>query len=114
MPYTTLGKDQMLDASDITHISAHTALPDSGGSNEVAGGSYARQAITFAVASGGNRNSSNVPEIPIPGGTTVTHLGFWTASSGGTFRAYSVMAASEVFGSDGILKVTDADLHLNL
>lgn len=76
MPFTTAGKNQMLDNLGVTHVSAHTADPGDTGANEVSGGSYARQSITFGAAAAGALDSSNTPVIPIPAGTTVTHLGF--------------------------------------
>lgn len=88
-----------------TYISAHTADPSTGGSNEVAGGSYARQQTTWGSASSGDRAGSQV-SIPIPAGTTVTHWGIWSASSGGTFYGGFALSASEVFGAAGTLAHT--------
>lgn len=112
MPYSTAGKNAMLDALGITHVSAHTADPGDTGANEVTGGSYARQAITFGAAAAGAIDSSNQPTIPIPGGTTVTHIGFWDALTGGNFLA-SGDVTDEVFGSDGNYVLSDCDLDLN-
>lgn len=94
-----------------TYISAHTADPSTGGSNEVAGGSYARQQTTWGSASAGDRVGSEVT-IPIPAGTTVTHWGLWSASTSGTFYGGFELDDPEVFGSAGNLKHTptlDAD-----
>lgn len=94
-----------------TYLSAHTALPNSSGSNEVTGGSYARQQTTWGSNASGDTTGTEVT-IPIPAGTTVTHWGLWTASSGGTFYGGFALSASEVFGSAGNLKLTatlDAD-----
>lgn len=105
--------DAMLDHLDtlVTHVSAHTALPNAAGDSEVTGGSYARQSITFAASSAGNLDSSNTPVIPIPAGTTITHLGIWSALSGGTFYG-SMDITDEAFGSAGNYTVTDADVNL--
>lgn len=105
--------DAMLDHLDtlITHVSAHTADPGTTGTSEVTGGSYARQSITFAASSAGNLNSSNTPVIPIPAGTTITHLGLWSALSAGTFYG-SVDITDETFGSAGNYTVTDLDVNL--
>lgn len=97
----------------ITHLSAHTADPGDSGINEVVGGSYARQAITFNAAAGGAIDSSNQPAVPIPAATTVTHLGFWSALSAGSFLGGKILSAPETFGSAGTLNLTDADLDLN-
>lgn len=112
MPYTADAKNEMLDALSVTHVSAHTADPSTTGTNEVSGGSYARQSITFAAAAAGSMASSNTPAIPIPTGVTVTHLGYWSASSGGTFLGSSDIT-DDTFVTDGTLTVTSATLDLN-
>jgi hypothetical protein len=50
--------------------------------------------------------------INIPGGTTVTHWGIWSAETNGTFVGGFELDSSEGFGADGVLNVTptlDAD-----
>lgn len=113
MPYTVAGKNRMLAALGATHVSAHTADPGDSGTNEVSGGSYARSAITFNAPAAGSLDSSNVPAISIPAATTVTHVGYWDALSGGVFLGSSVVTGTEVFNNAGTLSVTDADLDLN-
>lgn len=116
MPYTTEGKNAMLDelAALATHIALHTAVPSTGTPNEVAGGSpaYARKANAWNAAAAGSLDNSNVPVFDVPGSTTVTHVGFWTAVSGGTLLAYAAVT-NETFGAQGTYTVTDADLDLN-
>lgn len=111
MPYTNNGKNTMLDALGVTHVSAHTADPGETGLNEVTGGTYARKSITFNPAASGNLDSSNVPVLDIPAGTTVTHLGYWNALSAGTLLASSNIT-DEIFASAGTLTITDADLSI--
>jgi hypothetical protein len=116
MPYTTDGKNEMLDALGalITHAGLHTAQPSTGTPNEVTGGSpaYARKAITWGAAGSGTMDSSNAPVFDVPADTTVTHVGFWSASSGGTLLAWHD-AVDEVFGAQGTYTLSDADLDLN-
>lgn len=120
MPYSTAAKNLMLNAlrgtnptTPITHVSAHTASPGDTGTNEVSGGGYARVAIAFsAPAAGTMDDSTNGATITIPAGTTVTHIGFWSASSAGTFLGYADVT-DETFASAGTYTVTDADLDLN-
>jgi hypothetical protein len=116
MPYTTEGKNAMLDylATIATHMGLHTAVPSTGTPNEVAGGSpaYARKANTYNAAAAGNLDNSNAPVFDVPGGITVTHVGFWTAASGGTLLAYAAVT-NETFGAQGTYTATDADLDLN-
>ena len=113
MPYTTAAKDIMLDALPGTmYASAHTAAPDGSGSNEVSGGTYARESVTISASSSANRDSSTQPVLEIPAGTTVTHVGFWTAASGGTFLGFKTITA-ETFSNAGTLTVSDADFSLS-
>lgn len=92
-------------AGAATYISAHTGNPGGTGASEVTGGSYARQATTWGAASNGSRVGSQV-HIPIPSGTTVTHWGLWTASTGGTFKGWWQLSSAESFGADGTLDHT--------
>jgi hypothetical protein len=68
-------------------MSLHTADPgDAAGANEVAGGGYARQPVTFSAAStdgtGVTRvvNSADVLFTNMPA-VTVTHAAFWDSST---------------------------------
>lgn len=115
MPYSTTGKNIMLDSLLVTHASLHTADPGNTGANEVTGGSpaYARKAITMAAASGGTRTASDTPVFDVPGGgTTVTHVGFWTAATAGTFLGSDDLAASETFASQGQFTITSSSLSI--
>jgi hypothetical protein len=66
-------------------IALHTADPgDTGASNEVAGGSYARQQAAFSTsASGTVSNSANIDFTNMPS-TTVVAWSVWTLVSAGT------------------------------
>ena len=111
MPYTTTGKNTMLDALGVTHVSAHTAAPGETGLNEVSGGSYARQSITFTAAAAAAKDSSNTPAVPIPAATTVTHIGYWDALTVGNFLGFDDIT-DETFGAAGTLTLSDVDLTL--
>lgn len=82
-------------------LSLHTADPGGDGSNEVTGGSYARQALTWAGASSGSDSASAT--VPVPGGTTVSHVGFW---DGTMFSGGVAVDTAETWGSDGSAEVT--------
>jgi hypothetical protein len=114
MPMNTTYLNAIGDAGRalITHVSLHTADPGSGGANEVSGGSpaYARKGITWNAASGGNIDSSNTPVFDVPAGTTITHAGFWSAASGGTFYGSSPLTVPETFGGQGTYTMDDADI----
>lgn len=110
MPLTTLGRNALLDAgkAGFTHAGAFTDI----GVTEVAGGSYARQAITWAAAAAGIVAQTGALTIPIPAGTTVQTVGDFSAVSAGNILGYAgyhsvalpkgvatVLATSDVFTS---------------
>lgn len=111
--FTNTALNVMLDAliSNYTtiQVSAHTASPGLTGANEVTGGSYARQTITYNAASTGTKTIVATATIPIPGTpTTVSFLGLWGDA---TFLG-QVDIADETFSSDGNLDVTALTLDL--
>lgn len=114
MPLTTTGKNNLISVTAFTHAGAYTDL----GVTEVVGGSYARQAITWAAASGGSRANSAQLSIPIPAGTTVPAAGVWDASSAGNSQGFwqigstvagvgTVTASTDVIASFGHGLTTD-------
>lgn len=84
MPLTTAGKTNLISVTSFTHAGAYTDL----GTTEASGGSYARQAITWAAASAGTRANSAQISIPINAGTTVQAVGVWDASTVGNSQGY--------------------------
>lgn len=92
-------------------LSAHTADPGSTGASEVTGGTYGRVAVTWNAAAAANLDSSNQPVLNIPGGTTVTHLGLWSASTAGTFYG-GLDIVDETFAGDGTYTASDVDVNL--
>lgn len=88
-----------------THISLHTADPGTSGTNELSGGSYARQSIAFnAAASGQADNAATITFDGPASSQTVTHVGLWTAASGGTFLWKGSLTSSKTFGSGDTLE----------
>lgn len=111
MGFTVYGRNVMLDhirGLTLT-ISAHTADPGDNGANEVTGGTYARQSITYGAAAGGIIDLSNAPAIPIPSGVTVTHVGIWSDAN---FVHSLPMPASETFANGGNLDVSQYQITL--
>jgi hypothetical protein len=96
------------------YVSLHTADPGTTGTSEVSGGSpaYTREAVTWNTASGGNLDNNANPVFDVPGSTTVTHFGLWSAVTGGTFYGGAALSASEVFGGQGTYTFTDIDVTL--
>jgi hypothetical protein len=92
--------------------SLHTASPGTTGTNEVTGGSpaYARKAITWNAANLSNLDNNGNPVFDVPGSTTVTHFGLWSAASGGTFYGGDPLSANETFASQGTYTLSDVDV----
>lgn len=84
MPLTTTGKNNLISVTSYTHAGAYQDL----GVTESTGGSYARQAITWAAASGGTRTNSAQLSIPIAAGQTIQSVGVWDASTAGNSQGF--------------------------
>ena len=92
MPFSTSSLNQELDAlnggtfsSLIAFGSLHSAYSATG-TNELAGGGYAREAITWSAASATAKSAASVAApFTVPAGSTVAFVGLWSASSSGTF-----------------------------
>ena len=121
MPYTEHCKNDMLAAKTagtapkaIDRVSLHTAEPSESGSNEVAGGEYARQKIEWNSPSAGSvDDKTNGAVFKVPAKTTVKFVGFWSDASGTPkFEAWKEVT-EEAFNGAGEYTLTDADLDLN-
>lgn len=115
MALNDTSKNLMLDqlATVAVYASLHTADPGTTGTSEVTGGSpaYARKSITWNSAATGNLDSSNQPVFDVPGSTTVTHAGLWSAVSAGTFYG-SADITDETFAGQGTYTLTDFDITI--
>lgn len=113
MPLSTAAKNGMLNwlAGVAGYASAHTADPGDTGAFEVSGGTYTRKAITWNAAAAGSLDNNANPALDIPAGTTVTHIGFWSALTAGTYYG-SLDVADEAFTNAGTYTVSDADVAL--
>ncbi len=116
MPYSTLGKNAMLNALGALAVfaSLHSGNPGDNGANEISGGSpaYIRKAITWGAAGSGTMDMNGTAVLDVPSSTTVAYVGFWSAESNGTFYG-AADVTDEVFANQGTYSLTDADLDLN-
>jgi len=92
------------------YASLHTADPSTGGTSEVTGGSYTREAISWGAASGGTATSDADIVFDVPGSTTITHLGYWSASTGGTFYGSRALDTSQTYATDGTYTISSGNL----
>lgn len=92
------------------YASLHTADPSTGGANEVTGGSYTRESISWGAASAGTAASDASIVFDVPGSTTITHLGYWSAVSGGTFYGSRALDTSQTYATDGTYTIATGNL----
>ena len=115
MPLVDATKNSLLTtlATLITHASLHSAFTSTTGANEIAGGSYARKAVTFGAASAGSMDLSGAQLFDVPAGATVGWIGGWSALTAGTFRGYAPNGSTGVFDFtvDATTDVVTAHAH---
>lgn len=104
MPLTTTGKNNLLTngLTSYTHVGAYTDI----GTTEAAGGTYARQAITWAAAGSGMRANNGALTIPIPASTTIQVVGVWDALTVGNSQGFWAIG-STLRGAATITASTD-------
>lgn len=96
----------------VTHVSLHTTEPNASGSNEVVGGSYARQTVTWGSATAGSVSASDEPVFDVPASTTVAYLGLWSAATSGTFYGSLELTNPETFGGAGTLTMDEITVNV--
>lgn len=96
------GNDDM--QTRMTHLAIHTAEPNASGSNPAAS---ARQAITWVTAANGDMVAT--VDLNFTGGAAsgaATHVGFWSASTAGTFYGWLPLTGDQTFNAAGEYTVT--------
>ncbi len=71
---------------------------DANTGTEVSGSGYSRQAITFGAASGGSISNNSAEAFTASGGNfgTITHVGFYDASSGGNLLFWGSLVTPRI------------------
>ena len=84
-------------------VSLHTADPGTSGTSEVTGGSpaYARKSITWTAAAASTTSNSAQVVFDVPTSTTIRFLGYWSASTSGTFYGSRALDANQTYTSQG-------------
>lgn len=100
-------------------LALYTAAPsDSGGGTEVSGSGYSRQAIAFAAAAspGGTTENTGAVSFTASGGSwgTVTHVGIFTASTGGNLLWHGAMTAPRTVNDTDTLTFAAGAVALTL
>jgi hypothetical protein len=87
-----------------THLSLHSAQPSTAGSNETTAG---RVAASWGAAANGDFSTlTNKSFTGGAAGGAVTHVGFWSASTGGTFYGWLALTGDQTFNSAGEYTIT--------
>lgn len=98
------------------YLSLHTADPGETGASEVSGGAgpYARQAVNWDPASAGAVVSDGAIDFPGMPAVTVTHVGIWSAASGGTFVWGGALSSSKVVNAGDTFHFNDTAITVML
>jgi hypothetical protein len=106
------GKHLMLDGfgTGVTYVSLHTADPGASASAEVTGGAYTREAASWAAAASGSVSTSASIVFDVPGSTTITHLGYWSAITSGTFYGSRALDTSQTYATAGTYTISSGNI----
>ena len=105
MALNTASLDVMANAwrAVATHLSIHTAQPNASGSNE---STAARVAASWPSSSSGDLTVTNKAFTGGAASGAATHVGFWSASSGGTFYGDKALTGDQTFNAAGEYTIT--------
>lgn len=106
------GKNLMLDgfAGGTGYVSLHTADPGGSGSAEVTGGAYTREATSWAAAASGSVSTNADIVFDVPGSTTITYLGYWSASASGTYYGSRALDTSQTYSTAGTYTINSGNI----
>lgn len=104
--------NRMLDtaAGEAVEASLHSEEPDSSGSDEISGGSYERQSISWDSASSGSVSVDGEIVWPVASETTVSHVGLWDEA--GDWLGWVALNDTEQFVAPGTLTVDPLTLSM--
>ena len=109
-PLLNIGATAMGGAGGATHLSLHTAQPASttSGTNESTAG---RQAAGWGAAANGDLTTTNKNFTGGAANGACTHVGFWSASSAGTFHGYVALTGDQTFNAAGEYTITSLTIN---
>lgn len=90
-------------AGRIDQLSLHTDDPGATGTNEVVGGTYARQAVTWNAATSAQVTIAAPVSFDVPAGNTISWVGMW--ETGPTWMGAVALNTPQPFPNDGELTV---------
>lgn len=121
MSLTNHGEDALLSlfkGAGTFYLALFTGDPGEAGSltNEISGGGYARQAVSFGTASGGTLASSAAVEFPAATASwgTVSHWALCDAATGGNAWWHGDIAVPKDITAGDIYRIPAGSLTLTL
>jgi len=99
------------------YLALYTSAPGAGDTGtEVSGGGYARQAVTFNPASGGQ--VVNSADVVFPAATaswgTITHIGVRDAATGGNLLYYAALSTVKTIAAGDQIKFPAGQLSFSM
>ena len=99
------------------YLALYTSAPGAGDTGtEVSGGGYARQAVTFSPASGGQ--IVNSADVVFPAATaswgTITHVGVRDAATGGNLLYYAALSTVKTIAAGDQIKFPAGQLSFSM
>jgi len=99
------------------YLALFTSDPtDAGSGTEVSGNGYARQTAAWTVSGNLATNSGAIeyPACTTNAWGTVTHVGVFTAASGGDLIVHSALTASKTVAVSDVLRVNAGEIDITL
>lgn len=102
------GKNLLLEglAVGVDFVSLHTGDPGVSGSVEISASPYARKGVDWAAAASGSISSASAIVFDVPGSTTINHLGYWSASTSGTFYGSRALDTEQTYATPGTYTIS--------
>ena len=102
-----------IDGLSPLYAKLHTADPGAAGTT-AASAETTRKAMTFGAASGGSATQSGTVSWTSwsAGSETITHVSYWTASTGGTFKGSFALAASKAVANSDTLNLSGCTISV--
>ena len=92
----------------MTHLALHTANPEPTGTNPAAS---ARVASGWGAAANGDLTTTNKNFTGGAANGPATHVGFWSAITGGTFYGSQALTGDQTFNSAGEYTITSLTVN---
>lgn len=90
------------------YLSLHSGNPGSNGTNEITGGSYARQEVTWEDVGSDPTTRQNDSDVQFPTASaswgSITHFGIWDAATNGNFIGGGILDETKVVNENDSLR----------